>query len=105
MSHSAPAVSPALLSLTNRANSPRLLRSTCVSTQRFDGAVPTAVSDSKWPNPRRESTRFGLSPMGARIGMRGLSDLLPLARVRCRLPLGRYRLRSDAFCGLAWIHW
>ena len=42
--------------------------------------------------------------MGARIGMRGPFDLLPLARVRCRLPLGGYRLRSNALRGFAQIH-
>ena len=51
ISYSALAVADALLSSTSRANSLRLLRSTCVFTQRLDGAVPTTVSDSKWPNP------------------------------------------------------
>ena len=40
------AVAGAPLSGMNRANSLRLLRSTCVSIQRLDGAEPTAVSDS-----------------------------------------------------------
>ena len=53
----------------------------------------------------RESTFFGRSVIGTRIGMRGPFDLPPLARVRCRLPRGRYRLRSNALRGLAWIHW
>ena len=43
--------------------------------------------------------------MGTRIGMRDPFDLPPLARVRCRLPRGRYRLRSNALRGLARIHW
>lgn len=71
MSYSARAVASALL---NRANRRRLLRSACVSMQRFDGAVPTTVPDSKWPNPRRESTRLGLSAMGTRIGIHGSAD-------------------------------
>ena len=37
--------------------------------------------------------------------MRDPFDLPPLARVRCRLPRGRYRLRSNALRGLARIHW
>ena len=46
MSYSARAVAGAPLSGMNRANSLRLLRSTCVSIQRLDGAESTAVSDS-----------------------------------------------------------
>ena len=48
---------------------------------------------------------MGRLAMGTRIGMRGPFDLPPLARVRCRLPRGRYRLRSNALRGLARIHW
>ena len=84
-----------------RANRRRLLRSTCVSMHRFEGAVPMTVSDSKWPNSCRESTRLGRWAIGTRIGMRGPFGLLPLARVRRRLPLGRYCLRSRILCGLA----
>lgn len=83
------------LSSMKRANGLRLLRSACVSMRRLDGDAPTAVSDSKWPNSRRGSTRLGLSAIGTRIGMRGPFDLLPLALVRCRLPLGGYCLRSQ----------
>lgn len=43
--------------------------------------------------------------IGTRIGMRGPLALLPFERVRCRLPRGRYCLRSNALCGFAWIHW
>ena len=100
-SYSARAVASALLSGTNLANSLRLLRSTCVSMHRLDGEAPTTVSDSSWPNSRRESTHLGLSAIGTRIGMRDPFDLLPLARVRCRLPRGRYCLRSNALRGLA----
>jgi len=39
-------VANALLSGMNPANRRRLLRSTCVLPHRFDGAAPTAVSDS-----------------------------------------------------------
>lgn len=46
MSYSARAVAGAPLSGMNRANRRRLLRSTCVSMHRFEGAVPTTVSDS-----------------------------------------------------------
>lgn len=46
MSYSARAVAGTPLSGMNRANSLRLLRPTCVSIQRLDGAEPTAVSDS-----------------------------------------------------------
>ena len=70
ISHSALAVAAALLSSTSLANSLRLLRSTCVFMQRFDGVVPITVSDSKWPNCLLESTASGLSAMGTRIGMR-----------------------------------
>ena len=45
MSYSARAVAGAPLSGMNRANSLRLLRSTCVSIQRLDGDAPTTVSD------------------------------------------------------------
>ena len=105
MSYSARAVAGAPLSGMNRADSLRLLRSTCVSMRRLDGDAPTTVSDSKWPNSWRESTFFGRSVIGTRIGMRGPLALLPFERVRCRLPRGRYCLRSNALCGFAWIHW
>lgn len=101
MSYSARAVASALLSGMRRANNLRLLRSTCVSMHRFDGAAPMTVSDSKWPNSRLDMTFFSLSAIGTRIGMRGPFDRRPLTRVRCRLPLGRYCLRSNARCGLA----
>ena len=48
-----------------------------------------------------DPTASGRSAMGTRIGMRGPFGLLPLARVRRRLPLGRYCLRSRILCGLA----
>ena len=38
--------------------------------------------------------------MGTRIGMRGPFDLPPLARVRCRLPRGRYRVQCPARLGV-----
>lgn len=101
MSYSARAVANALLSGTKRANRRRLLRSTCVSMHRFDGAAPTIVSDSKWPNPRLDMTLLGRSDIGTRIGMREPFALRPLARVRCRLPRGRYWRRSNACCALA----
>ena len=46
MSYSARAVASSLLSSMKRANSLRLLRSTCVSMHRFVGAEPMTVSDS-----------------------------------------------------------
>ena len=49
----------------------------------------------------RESTFFGRSVIGTRIGMRGPLAFLPFERVRCRLLRGRYRLRPNALCGFA----
>ena len=46
MPYSARAVAGALVSSMKRANGLRLLRSTCVSMRRFDGAAPMTVSDS-----------------------------------------------------------
>lgn len=91
----------ALLSSTSRANSLRLLRSTCVFMQRLDGAAPTTVSDSKWPNPFLDPTASGRSAMGTRIGMRGPFAFLPFFLVRRFLPRARYWRRSSARCGLA----
>ncbi len=82
ISYSALAVADALLSSTSRANSLRLLRSTCVFMQRLDGAAPTTVSDSKWPNPFLDPTASGRSAMGTRIGMRGPFAFLPFCAGR-----------------------
>ncbi len=101
ISYSALAVADALLSSTSRANSLRLLRSTCVFMQRLDGAAPTTVSDSKWPNPFLDPTASGRSVMGTRIGMRGPFAFLPFFLVRRFLPRARYWRRSSARCGLA----
>lgn len=90
ISYSALAVADALLSSTSRANSLRLLRSTCVFMQRLDGAAPTTVSDSKWPNPFLDPTASGRSAMGTRIGMRGPFAFLPFFLVRRFLPRARY---------------
>jgi len=46
--------------------------------QRLDGAAPTTVSDSKWPNPFLDPTASGRSAMGTRIGMRGPFAFLPV---------------------------
>ena len=46
IAYSALAVAGALLDSMRRANSFLVLRSTCVSTHRFEGAEPMTVSDS-----------------------------------------------------------
>ncbi len=86
ISYSARAVAMALLSGTRRANGLRLLRSTCVSMHARDGAAPTIVSDSQWPNCPRESTVFGRCEMDTRMGMRGPLTLRPFRLARCFLP-------------------
>ena len=91
----------ALLSGIRRANSLRLLRSTCVAMHTRDGAAPTIVSDSQWPNCPRESTVFGRCEMGTRIGVRGPLTLRPFRLTRCFLPRGRYWRRSRSRCGFA----
>ena len=76
-----------------------------------DGAAPTIVSDSRWPNCPRESTVFGRCEMGTRIGMRcemgtrigmrGPPTLRPFRLARRFLPRGRYWRRSRPRWGFA----
>ena len=91
----------ALWSATSRANSLRLRRATGVFMQRLDGAAPTTVSESKWPNPGLVPPASGRSEMGTSLGTRGPGAFLPFLLVRRFLPPAGYGRRSSARCGFA----